>query len=182
MKSGNNKDDDDLFRREMADVEPLRAPDRIDPTPSRTAPVPVQQERDDQKVLRDLLAQDPTAEHETGEELLFLRPGYQSRLLRRLRRGHYSVADTIDLHHMDVATAKKVLLDFIEHSLHRRRSCVRIVHGKGLRSRDLPRLKLMTGRVLRKHARVIAFASCRPIDGGTGATNVLLKARRETGK
>ena len=182
MKSDNNKADEDLFRQEMADVRPLRAPDRIEPAPSRTAPVPVQQEKDDQEVLRDLLAQDPTEEHETGEELLFLQPGYQARLLRRLRRGHYSVADTIDLHHMDVATAKTVLLDFIEHSLKRRRSCVRIVHGKGLRSRHLPRLKLMTGQVLRKHPRVIAFASCRPIDGGTGATNVLLKARQETGK
>ena len=182
MKSDNNKPDEDLFRQEMADVRPLRTSDRIEPAPPRTDPVPVQQEKDDQEVLRDLLAHDPTEEHETGEELLFLNPGYQSRLLRRLRRGHYSVADTIDLHHMDVATAKEVLLDFIEHSLQRRRSCVRIVHGKGLRSRDLPRLKLMTGRVLRKHPRVIAFASCRPIDGGTGATNVLLKARQETGK
>ena len=100
----------------------------------------------------------------------------------RYLRDEAGVADTIDLHHMDVATAKTVLLDFIEHSLKRRRSCVRIVHGKGLRSRHLPRLKLMTGRVLRKHPRVIAFASCRPIDGGTGATNVLLKARQETGK
>jgi DNA-nicking Smr family endonuclease len=182
MKSGNDKTDEDLFRQEMADVRPLRPTDRIEPAPPRTAPDPVQQEMDDRQVLRKLLAEDPTEEHETGEELLFIKPGYQFRLLRRLRRGHYSVADTIDLHHMDVATAKSVLLDFIEHSLHQRRSCVRIVHGKGLRSRDLPRLKLMTGRVLRKHPKVIAFASCRPIDGGTGATNVLLKARQETGK
>lgn len=28
--------------------------------------------------------------------------------------------------------------------------------------------------VPRKHPRVVAFASCRPVDGGTGATDVLL--------
>ena len=42
------------------------------------------------------------ADLETGEELLFLRSGYQNRVLRRLRRGQYSVGDTIDLHHMNV--------------------------------------------------------------------------------
>ena len=182
MKSGNDNSENDLFRQEMADVKPLRAPDRIDPVPPRPEPVPAQQEEDDRQVLRDLLAEGPTEDLETGEELLYLRPGYQSRLLRRLRRGHYSVADSVDLHHMDIPTAKQVLLDFIEHSVGKRRSCVRIVHGKGLRSRDLPRLKLMTGRVLRKHPQVIAFASSRPVDGGTGATNVLLKARRETAR
>lgn len=182
MKSGKDKADDDLFRQAMADVRPLRAPDRIEPEPRRIEAVASQQELDDREALRDLLSEGPSAEHETGEELLFLRSGYQPRLLRRLRRGYYSVADSIDLHHMDVATAKAVLLDFLEQSVNQRRSCVRIVHGKGLRSRDLPRLKLMTGRVLRKHPLVIAFASCRPVDGGTGATNVLLKARQESGR
>ena len=37
----------------------------------------------------------------------------------------------------------------------------------------------MTNRVLRKHPRVIAFASCRPVDGGTGATDVLLLKTRQ---
>lgn len=177
MKSGKKKSDDELFIEAMADVRPLRPADRIEPVPRRPAAEPQQQALDDREVLHELLSGTDPAEHETGEELLYLRPGYQPRLLRRLRRGHYSVSDSIDLHHMDVATARGVLLDFIEHSLGRHRSCVRVVHGKGLRSRDLPRLKLMTNRMLRKHPRVIAFASCRPVDGGTGATVVLLSAR-----
>ena len=182
MKSRKDKPDNELFRQAMADVRPLRAPDRIDPVPPRPEAAPKQQEEDDRKVLSELLAEGPTEDLETGEELLYLRPGYQSRLLRRLRRGHYSVADSVDLHYMDIPTAKQVLLDFIEQAVGKRRSCVRVVHGKGLRSRDLPRLKLMTGRVLRKHPQVIAFASCRPVDGGTGATNVLLKARQEVSR
>jgi DNA-nicking Smr family endonuclease len=177
MKSGKNKNDRDLFREAMADVKPLRPADRVEPAPRRPAAAALQQELDDREVLRELLSHGDLDEHETGEELLHLRPGYQPILLRRLRRGHYSIADTIDLHQMDVATARQVLLDFIERSLRGQRSCVRVVHGKGLRSRKLPKLKLMTGSVLRRHPRVIAFASCRPVDGGTGATTVLLSAR-----
>jgi DNA-nicking Smr family endonuclease len=177
MKSDKKTTDDDLFREAMADVRPLRPADRIDPVARRPAAKPRQRELDDRKALQELLSHGSLEEHETGEELLYLRPGYQKRLLRRLRRGQYSLSDTIDLHHMDVATARRVLLDFIETALDRRNSCIRVIHGKGLRSRDLPRLKQLTGRILRKHPRVIAFASCRPVDGGTGATDVLLSAR-----
>lgn len=177
MKSDKKTNDHDAFRQAMADVKPLRGADRIEPEPARPAPSALQQELDDRRVLRELLSHGPLEEHETGEELLYLRPGYQTRVLRRLRRGHYSIADTIDLHCMDVHTARVVLLDFIERALGRSQSCVRVIHGKGLRSRGQPRLKQMTGRILRKHPRVIAYASCRPVDGGTGATDVLLSAR-----
>ena len=177
MKSDKKTTDGDLFREAMADVRPLRPADRIEPVAKRPVANPRQRELDDRKALQELLSHGDLEEHETGEELLYLRPGYQRRLLRRLRRGQYSVADTIDLHHMDVATARQVLLDFVEMALDRRQSCIRVIHGKGLRSRDLPRLKQLTSRMLRKHPRVIAFASCRPVDGGTGATDVLLSAR-----
>ncbi len=169
---------DTSFREAMADVKPLAAPDRIEPARRNVPPIAAQREKDDRAVLRELLEfRDELAELETGEELIYLRPGHQQRTLKRLRRGNFSVSDTIDLHHMSVETAKKVLLDFIDQAVRNHMGCVRIVHGKGLRSPNLPRLKIMTNHVLRKHPRVIAFASCRPVDGGTGATNVLLSAR-----
>ena len=181
MDSGKKNKGDGAFREAMADVKPLRAPDRIEPVPKKTPARAVQQELDDRQVLRELLDYDDTAvELESGEELLYLKPGHQKRVLRRLRRGHYSISDTIDLHHMDLETARAVLLDFLDAALDSGLGCVRIVHGKGLRSKDLPVIKLMTNRVLRKHPHVVAFASCRPVDGGTGAADVLLSARRRT--
>jgi len=173
------KNTDDLdFREAMAGVEPLKAHDRIEPVQRKPPPRAVQREKDDQQVLLELLEDNgAVTELETGEELLFLRPGHQKLLLRRLRRGQFSVADTIDLHHMDVSTAKQVLVDFIAQSCARHLGCIRIIHGKGLRSRSLPLLKIMTNRILRKHPRVVAFASCRPVNGGTGATDVLLSSR-----
>ena len=179
MKSGKKNPDVQAFRDAMADVTPLRKPDRIDPVRRQTPARATQLERDNREALEELRAHGGTQDHEleTGEELLYLKPGYQSRLLRRLRRGHFSIADTIDLHHMDVATARTVLVDFLERSLEKRLGCIRVIHGKGLRSPGRPRLKAMTNHVLRRHPRVVAFASCRPVDGGTGAACVLLSAR-----
>ena len=180
MSSGKKKNiDTELFREAMADVRPLGPENRIEPVPRNTPARAFQRELDEKAVLEEsLLPISDPAELETGEEILFLRPGAQNRIMRRLRRGHYSTADTIDLHHMDQDTARRVLLDFISHSVESGHSCVRIIHGKGLRSRNEPRLKILTNRILRRHSNVVAFASCRPVDGGTGAVDVLLKIRR----
>ena len=177
MSSDKKNQDSELFRQAMADVKPLPANDRIEPEPSRPPPRAVQQALDDRAAMEEFLENLDFSEAETGEELQWLKPGYQDRVLKRLRRGQYAIADTVDLHHMDVETAKSVLLDFIEISVQRHLGCVRIIHGKGLRSRGAPLLKVMTNRVLWKHPRVIAYASCRPVDGGTGATLALLSAK-----
>jgi DNA-nicking Smr family endonuclease len=179
MNSEKKNPDQDAFLEAMSDVTPLQAEERVAPPPKKTPPRARQLEKDDRAVLSELLNHDhDAAELESGEELLYLKPGYQKRILRRLRRGHYSVEDTIDLHHMDVRTARRVLTDFLDRAVARHIGCVRIIHGKGLRSRTLPRLKMMTNRILARHPSVIAFASSRPVAGGTGATEVLLSLRR----
>jgi len=175
MSSKNKNGDSEIFRQAMADVIPLPATDRIEPLLPKTPARAFQQELDDREALKELMDFNDF-DIETGEELLWQKPGHQPRVLRRLRRGYYSVADTIDLHHLDVETGKEVLFDFIEQSLHRQYGCIRIIHGKGLHSQTVPRLKVMTNRLLYKHPRVVAYASCRPVDGGTGATDALLSA------
>jgi DNA-nicking Smr family endonuclease len=53
---------------------------------------------------------------------------------------------------------------------------VRVIHGKGLRSGPGgPVLKHVVDHWLRKIENVAAFASARPVDGGTGAVYVLLQ-------
>ena len=174
-------EDSDLFRQAVADVKPLSPLNRIPPHASKPPAVARQRMLDEQAALKELMAplSDPE-DLETGEELLYLRPGHQPRLLRKLRRGHFSISGTVDLHHMDKLTARQVLLDFLTHSIRSGHGCVRIIHGKGLRSRNEPTLKILTRRILSRHASVIAFASCRPIDGGTGAVNVLLRAGKRS--
>jgi DNA-nicking Smr family endonuclease len=171
-------DDASLFRAEVTGVAPLKATPRVLKTPPKPPPVPRQTRLDDREVMQSLLEPAESSEGlETGEELLYLRDGVQNRVMRQLRRGRYSIMDHLDLHHMNEATARQCMLEFVDASQRRGLACIRIVHGKGLRSRNGPRLKRMANSVLRRHPAVLAFASCRPADGGTGAVAVLLRRK-----
>jgi len=171
-------DDDDsrLFRESIGEVrrlDPVTAP----PAPAKPAPHPHMFEADEASVPGELLdmAFDP-AILEVGEELSYLRDGYSPKLLRQLKRGQFSIQDDIDLHQMNAAAAQATIVMFLAEAKQNGLRCVRIVHGKGLRSRAAgPVLKGLTDRLLRRRDDVIAFASARPAMGGTGAVVVLLK-------
>ena len=127
-------------------------------------------------VLRESLAPQPADPALTGgEELVYQRPGVQPSVMRRLRRGEYRIEREIDLHGLTVAEAKQALQHFLIEALADRVRCVRIVHGKGLRSGHRgPVLKSAVSGVLRRTGAVLAYVSARPADGGTGAVYVLL--------
>ena len=110
-----------------------------------------------------------------GDELVYHRAGVQTSVLKKLRRGQYRVQAEIDLHGLTVAEAKQALREFLATSLDRHLRCVRIIHGKGLRSGHRgPVLKGVVGSVLRRVNPVVAYVSARQVDGGTGAVYVLL--------
>ena len=116
------------------------------------------------------------AEIEVGEELSYLKDGLSPRLLRRLKRGHFSIADEIDLHQMNSEVARSAIKLFLDECRREGRLCVRIIHGKGLRSRAQgPVLKRLVDGLLRRRADVLAFASAPPAEGGTGAVVVLMR-------
>lgn len=172
------EDDIRLFREAVGPVREL-APAAPPPETPRPAPHPHMLEADEAAVPGELLemAFDP-AVLEVGEELSFLRDGYPPKLLKALKRGQYSVQDDIDLHQMNAAAAQAAIADFLAEARHNGLRCVRIVHGKGLRSKAAgPVLKALADRLLRRRDDVIAFASARPMQGGTGAVLVLLKGR-----
>jgi len=172
---------DDLaaFREAVRDVRPLAVPARVD---ARRKPRPRAAFRraDALAVLEEsitLTAAD--LEVESGDELSFRRPGVSDGVLRKLRRGQYRLEAEIDLHGMTLAEAKQGLRDFLAEAIFRGLRCVRIVHGKGLRSGHRgPVLKNGVNVVLRRTDAVVAFCSARQVDGGTGAAYVLLAAPR----
>lgn len=106
-------------------------------------------------------------------------PGVDRNLLRALRRGDFSIQGQLDLHGMTQTEAKTALERFLADSRRARRRCVLIVHGRGLHSKDsMPVLKeLMKSWLSQKRigGLVLAFATARPQDGGTGAVYVLLR-------
>lgn len=175
-----NDEDRKLFRAAMEDVRPLEK-QRLAIRPPPRPLEPLQRQLDEAAVLKELLSHpyDPL-EWNTGEELQWLRVGYQKRILTRLKRGHYAVKDELDLHHMNEEAAAGAIHRFIADSVWLGHGCIRIIHGKGLRSRGLPILKLLTARLLPRLSAVVAFTSARMVDGGTGAVYVLLRQPRQS--
>jgi DNA-nicking Smr family endonuclease len=176
----NEHDDDDganLFRDAVGRVRPLKRDRDALPERPRPPPEPVQSQRDEASVPGELLthAFDPGA-IELGDEISYLKEGQPARLLQKLRRGQFSVRAEIDLHEMSVAVAREAIRQFIDDCRNHGELCVRIVHGKGLRSKAQgPVLKQLTDALLRRRADVLAFTSARPAQGGTGAVIVLLR-------
>jgi DNA-nicking Smr family endonuclease len=175
VPSRSDDDDPQLFRDAVRGARELatgkRAPQRRKP-PARATFA----RADRASVLIESLdVRDPEGGTDSGEALQFRRDGVQDAVLRRLRRGAYRIDAEIDLHGLTAAEAKTALSEFLVESLSRDRRCVRIVHGKGLRSGNRgPVLKHTVNNFLRRIAAVVAFASAREVDGGTGAVLVLL--------
>lgn len=170
-----DKEEIDLFREAMRDVKPLRHQRHV-PRSRLPSPRAHFTRADQRAVLEESLlsdVDDPALAG--GEEMSFRRPGVQESVLRKLRRGHYRVQAEIDLHGLIVVEAKAVLREFLAEALQRGVQCVRIIHGKGLRSGHRgPVLKHAVSAVLRRNASVVAFVSARQVDGGTGAVYALL--------
>lgn len=177
MADKNDTDPDTaLFRKITAGIRRLKQ-DRVTPVQSRPRPVPVQSLRDDQEVIASLLSDeyDPNA-IETGEELLFLRPGVPLRVWRRFRRGHYAIEAELDLHGCNVPEARELVDHFLHRAQQHGQRCVRIIHGRGRSSAGkIPVLKGKVNGWLQQKDAVLGFCSARPNDGGTGALYVLLK-------
>lgn len=174
------ENDVQLFRRAMQDVRPLRAARRVEPTRRRPRPEARFARAERAAVLGEsMLAPGPMIDAQPGDELLYRRPGISDAVFRRLRRGDYRVEAELDLHGLTGAECATRLAEFLRFARDQGLGCVRIIHGKGLRSGNRgPVLKSMVNTLLRRAEPVLAFASARPAAGGTGATLVLLRRPR----
>ena len=167
-----------LFQAAVKNIRPLN----IDvPFTEKPKPKPIAKQfiRDEKQALKDSLSDDfyPAHEMESGEELLYLRLGQSPDVLRKLRRGFWVVQAQIDLHGLISDEAREYVAEFLSSCKKRNIRCVRIVHGKGLGSRNRePVLKHKLRNWLMQKDEVIAYAQAKPEDGGSGALIVLLKA------
>jgi DNA-nicking Smr family endonuclease len=171
---------DDEFRRALRDVEPLRPPRRVEARRAPTPPEPRQTRRDERAALEESLHGPRSIEDtiESGEELVFLREGLAKQILRKLRRGHWVVQEQLDLHGMNRVQAAESVGEFLRECRARQLRCVRIVHGKGLGSKNRePVLKGKLRKWLAVRDEVLAFCQAPAVHGGAGAVLVLLKGR-----
>ena len=171
-------DDAAAFREAVRGAVPLRAPQRVRAKRAEVPPVPVQSLLDVHEALAESGAGSIPWEQsmETGEELAYLRPGLATDVLKKLRRGHWVAQDELDLHGLTRAQAHPLLAEFLSRCAKRGVRCVRVVHGKGLRSPN--REPVLKGKIrgwLARRDDVLAFCQAPAAEGGGGALLVLLK-------
>jgi DNA-nicking Smr family endonuclease len=175
--------DKELFLAAVADATPLPATAR---PPSVTAkpkprPVPVKHLEDEAQALLDSQLSDMTPESllDSDEALSFARTGISSDTLRKLRRGHWVIQDSLDLHGLRSDEARVAFAEFLRLCGQRSIRCVRIIHGKGLGSAN--RQPVLKGKVLawlQQRDEVLAYCQAPANDGGSGAVRVLLRQPR----
>ena len=169
--------DEHLFRQEMQDIVPLNIPATTDSRAPRSSNARL---RANKTSVNTVSGFSPVVDNQTHidseDGSSHRKNGVQKRIIQKLKRGQFRVDQELDLHHMNLETARAALLDFIAYTQGVTPECVRVIHGKGLRSLKGPRLKLMTRQLLREHPQVLAFTTCKPANGGSGAVDVLLKS------
>lgn len=173
--------DEELFLSAVAGTQPLadRRP-RVSAPPVTQPPPRRPDDAEVMAALADLVAGHGPFDISDGDEFIEgIAEGLDRRLLRRLRRGEFSVQAHLDLHGLTRDEARDAVARFVEESRRASRRCVLIVHGRGLHSKEqIPVLKqavrswLERGQIARS---VLAFSTARPHDGGTGAVYVLLR-------
>lgn len=161
-----------LFRSAVGKVQPLPEQNRITPQPIRRKPALRQAAA---PAIPDTLS-DFAADNAPDE---YLGNGLSRMTLRKLRRGYWPVQDSLDLHGNNSDSARRLLQGFLQQAVQRELRCVRVIHGKGLNSRDGEAvLRRRARHWLMQHPQVLGYCDAPPGGGGSGAALVLLKTER----
>jgi DNA-nicking Smr family endonuclease len=177
--------DEELFSREMDDVlviEEFRSL-ACAPRPRNRKAAPVVPRDPDQEALAELCAitegLQPIPLPDTQEYVEWIHPEFRDDIIRSLHEGRFSVQAYLDLHGCSVPEAEEESDDFIVDSLKKGLSCIKIIHGRGLRSVRGARLKDTVVKRLSGRFRkdIIAYVTARQCDGGLGALYVLLRKK-----
>lgn len=178
--------DEELFRREMANVQPVPEKWR-----SHVPTAPAQNGRPitdaDAEVLAELselvAGGGPFDITNTTEFIEGAVVGLDPRVVRQLRDGQFAYQSHVDLHGMTAQEARAAVDRFLSEAHRKGQRCVLIIHGRGHNSKDrVPVLKNRLSTWLSRGAwarLVLAFTSARPCDGGAGALYVLLRRDRK---
>ncbi|BBB23535.1 Smr/MutS family protein [Isorropodon fossajaponicum endosymbiont JTNG4] len=111
----------------------------------------------------------------SGSDVInYARNGVSPKIIKKMKQGNISHAPALDLHGQTTIEACQSLSEFMHY--HQHQQFIHIIHGKGYNSdQDNSILKSQVASFLRQHPDVLAFNSCPPKDGGTGAVFALLK-------
>ena len=101
--------------------------------------------------------------------------GLQKSVLKKLKRGNFSIFSECDLHGYRYTEAQEELNNFFKEIQNEKMVAVLLIHGKGRSSvSNEPVLKPLVKKFLQQEPRVLAFLPAPKNMGGDGATLALL--------
>lgn len=178
------KSDEELLRESMVGVRPLseRQRERVR-TRAKEEPVTTPPFDEETEVLAKLAAlvdgDGPLELEHSDEHSEWIADDADTGILQRLVAGEFAWQGHIDLHGLTRDPARDALVRFFASSRQQGFRCVLVVHGRGHNSEDgRPVLKPLVQRWLQRaplKSWVFAYATAKPVDGGTGAMYVLLR-------
>jgi DNA-nicking Smr family endonuclease len=175
--------EDELFQDAMTDVQVIEE-FRVLPCAKRTGrTAPVRQNRDPDDDALTILRQIaegsvPINLSDTQEYVEWTDPAVRGEIAGKLHAGQFSVQGFLDLHGFFGDEVNEQLDRFLAEAFRKGWRCLKIIHGRGLRSVRGPVLKDAVARRLlgRYRKQVVSFVSARQCDGGLGAVYVLLRS------
>ncbi|MZR61501.1 DNA endonuclease SmrA [Alcanivorax sp. DP30] len=172
--------DDDLFRREMADVTPIKHDARADTgRPRRQDSIREQLRRaaavDDKRDNNPLTVPEQVEPIAPLDIIGVKKNGVQEGVYRKLRLGKYEAQDVLDLHRVRLMEARDQVNHFLNRAHENSLRAVLISHGKGLHSERPGLLKSYVMHWLKESHLVLAYHTAPQNRGGTGATFVLIR-------
>lgn len=174
------KTDQEIFSEAMADVKEIKEFRKIPPKiPPKIKPVPVTKD-DSVEILRQIVSGEGKIKlSDTGEYIEWVSPDVRKDIAQKLHEGNFSVQDHIDLHGMTEVEAEEAFSAFFREALKKRLFCIKVIHGRGLRSPQRPVLKEALKKWLHSTFRksVLAYSTAKDCDGGLGATYIILKTK-----
>jgi DNA-nicking Smr family endonuclease len=180
IKKQKMPDDEELFDRAMREVREIREYREM-PVYSRKTACEYKNSSSDSEALRVLKeiikGKRPINLPDTPEYVEWVNRDYREDIIKKLHEGQYAVQDCLDLHGVSVEEADLEVEDFFKKSLRHGHRCIKIIHGRGLRSPNGPVLKETVVKWLQFRYRkyIAAFVTARQCDGGLGALYILLR-------
>ncbi len=188
-------DDDDmsLLAREMSDVKPLKQnrtkapiqkPSGKSSIPEFTLKLRRRQATTENSITADGLSDTHIVPIAPEEYMEHMQTGLQHTKMRKLRLGQIKVEYNLDLHGFSFEDGREMLQRFISFCRKNHYTTVRVVHGKSHNAWEPngaiknETMKSYVNAWLKQVPGVLGFASCLPVDGGTGAVYVLLSRPR----
>jgi DNA-nicking Smr family endonuclease len=167
-----------LFAHSVGAVQPLADKGHAALERTRPSPQPLQRDRDERAALRESISDEIDIETllDTDEALSWRRPEIGPDVVRKLRRGHWTLQGQLDLHGLRRDAAREQLVAFLRDAERHGLRCVRVVHGMGNGSpgREAVLKDKVRGWLVQR-SEVLAFVQARASEGGSGALVVLLR-------